>query len=421
MWILNFKISLSYTGIYGQPDVSLRRQFWEFFKQLRSNPDSPWICFGDFNKVLTQSEFQVEHIDTYSSDHAFLFIQLNQNRHHTFQPGNRRRPFRFEAMWVKSKECEKVIQDHWNLDLTDIGNKIQNCQWGFQLSKSEFGNLEKRIKDIKSEISKLKKGVISREVKDRLLECNSQLESLLALHEIKWKQRAKQHWFREGDRNSKFFHAFATAPKEVNTISSLRDNQGVDMDRALTRVRTKVSAEMAMTLTQPFTADEVARALKHMHPFKSPGPDGMSPVFFQKFWRVVKNDVTNIVLKFPNHSIFSSSHNYTHIVLIPKVKNPDLVSHFRPISLCNVIYKIASKALSPRLRSVLPSIISESQSVFVPGRLITDNILVAYEIHHSMKSRSNGRLITDNILVAYEIHHSMTASSGRSFSASLLH
>ncbi|KAK6145175.1 hypothetical protein DH2020_021995 [Rehmannia glutinosa] len=210
----------------------------------------------------------VEHIDIYSSDHAFLFIQLNQNRHHTFQLGNRRRPFHFEAMWVKSKECEKVIQDHWNLDLTDIGNKIQNYQLGLlDWSKSEFGNLEKRIKDIKSEISKLKKGVISREVKDRLLECNSQLESLLALHEIKWKQRAKQHWFREKDRNSKFFHAFATARKEVNTISSLCDDQGVahtdhgkieqiigdyfvdifatsspnqvDMDQALTRVRTK--------------------------------------------------------------------------------------------------------------------------------------------------------------------------------------
>ncbi|KAK6119349.1 hypothetical protein DH2020_046910 [Rehmannia glutinosa] len=145
-------------------------------------------------------------------------------------------------------------------------------------------------------------------------------------------------------------------------------------------------------LRQPFTSEEVTRALKHMHPFKSPGPDGMSPVFFQKFWHILKNDITNFVLDFLNNNSFVPTFNFTHIVLIPKVKNPETVTHFRPISLCNVVYKLASKVLSLRVRSTLPSIISESQSAFVPGRLITDNILVAYEIHHSMKARKHGNL-----------------------------
>ena len=75
---------------------------------------------------------------------------------------------------------------------------------------------------------------------------------------------------------------------------------------------------------------------------------------------------------------------------IPKVKTPETMQQLRPISLCNVIYKVCSKVLANRLKPLLDDIISPYQSAFVPGRLISDNSLLAYEISHCLKGRRRG-------------------------------
>ena len=97
------------------------------------------------------------------------------------------------------------------------------------------------------------------------------------------------------------------------------------------------------------------------------------------------------VLDFLNHGIYPPNFNQTHVVLVPKVKEPKHVTNFRPISLCNVIYKIASKAIANRFKIILPSIISDSQSVFVHGKLITNNVLVAFKTMHHISKKTGGR------------------------------
>ena len=148
---------------------------------------------------------------------------------------------------------------------------------------------------------------------------------------------------------------------------------------------------MQQALSCEFTTDEIKAALFQMGPIKAPGPDGINALFYQKFWHIVGDTVVFAALDFLNSGQMLLALNHTHIVLIPKVKNPVKMSDFRPISLCNVMYKIIAKVLANRLKHILPHIIAPTQSAFVPRRLITDNVLVAYEALHMMHGQKNGK------------------------------
>lgn len=77
--------------------------------------------------------------------------------------------------------------------------------------------------------------------------------------------------------------------------------------------------------------------------------------------------------------------NHTYVALIPKVEKPRQVTEFRPISLCNVIYRIITKTIANRLKHMLHNIISQTQSAFIPGRLIMDNVVITYKCLHKIR------------------------------------
>ena len=143
------------------------------------------------------------------------------------------------------------------------------------------------------------------------------------------------------------------------------------LEECLVAVHPKVSPDMRDLLSSEYSPEEIKAALFQMGPTKALGPDGMNALFYQKFWHIVGDDVINAVLDFLNNGIMVPDLNYTHIVLIPKIKSSEKITDYRPISLCNVIYKIISKVLANRLKLILPNLIATTQSVFVPGRLIT--------------------------------------------------
>ncbi|XP_024035529.1 uncharacterized protein LOC127899286 [Citrus sinensis] len=160
------------------------------------------------------------------------------------------------------------------------------------------------------------------------VETRKRYNELLHSHEVFWKQRSKSLWLKEGDMNSRYFHSTASTRKCQNMIGRLRNSSG---------------------------------------------------------------DVTAACLSFIDNYEFPHELNATAIVLIPKNSQPEYLADLRPIALCNVLYKIVAKMLANRMKAVLSSIISENQSAFVPGRAITDNILILAEIMHYLKRKRQGR------------------------------
>ena len=148
-------------------------------------------------------------------------------------------------------------------------------------------------------------------------------------------------------------------------------------------------------LLADFKVEKVWYALKQMHPTKAPGLDGMSPIFFKHYWNIVRPEVVNSVLSSLNSGRMPCRLNETYICLIPNVRPTQKITKFELISLCNVVYKLISKILANRLKRVLATVIDESQSAFGPRRLITNNMLVAFETMHcidQMKKRKEAMM-----------------------------
>ncbi|GAA0149026.1 hypothetical protein LIER_08303 [Lithospermum erythrorhizon] len=117
--------------------------------------------------------------------------------------------------------------------------------------------------------------------------------------------------------------------------------------------------------------EEIKKCVFSMNGSKAPGPD----------------------VNYLNNGRFLKKLNFTLITLVPKVERPISVGQFRPINLCNRVAKVIAKALSCRLKKLLPNVISDTQNAFMPDRLITKNILLAYEAHHALKHKKSCRQV----------------------------
>lgn len=144
-------------------------------------------------------------------------------------------------------------------------------------------------------------------------------------------------------------------------------------------------------ILSPFTREEIKESVFQMGPHKAPSPYGYGACFYKKYWSVVGDEVTDASLSFLNSDQDMVAINFTYFVMIPKCNNPVNITEYRPISLCNVLYKIITKLLSNRLRQILPSIISQNQCAFVTRNLISDNILAAYETLHIIRTKIHGQ------------------------------
>jgi hypothetical protein len=238
----------------------------------------------------------------------------------------------------------------------------------------------------------------------------------------------RKNWDLQGDRNTYFFHQAIIRRTKKNRITYLQNSDGSDSTThdqlsatliayfqeifsTQTPVTPNVHHETPNQLTaginattiqndhsdntiQPEEDDEQNASLctnsvsqmqelhsiiKNMRSNASPGLDGLNVAFYKSAWPWISKDVHNLVTNFYTLAFMQSEINQTFIALIPKRIQPKVPQDFRPISLCNMIYKIIAESLADRLKPHLPNFIGHSQAAFIKNKHISSNIIITQE------------------------------------------
>ncbi|KAL0399895.1 UNVERIFIED_CONTAM: hypothetical protein Sradi_2332800 [Sesamum radiatum] len=377
--IKNFRTALQRCGLADMGFEGPKFTWWNRMEHphtVRARLDR--AC-GNGQWLALVPETRIMHLPLIHSDHRPLLVDT-QPRPATTTTTSKKR-FRFEAMWLRSLGYEETVRHAWqstagidpNLTLWE---KTKRCRAELiKLERLEFGNVSHCIKEAEKQIETKQQGLFDEATTSARRRQN-------VINRIR---DAEGNWRED-----------ITGIQEVlleyfrGIFASSRPSTH-ELEAVLNTVRPKVTDTMNESLLLPFTEQEVRNSVFSMSPIKYSGPDGMPPLFYQKFWHIIRNDVVSSVLHILNSSSLLHKMNFTHIVLIPKCSKPEKVSQFRPISLCNIIVKIASKCVANQMKIILDSVISHNQSAFIPGRLITDNVLVAFEINHYVKNHTRGK------------------------------
>ncbi|GAU38215.1 hypothetical protein TSUD_226360 [Trifolium subterraneum] len=426
------------TCYYGYPERSRRRAAWDLLRALVSDCDltdipieghqftwiksrgTPHVIEERLDRAMANTSWlqlfpqvRLTNLLASHSDHSPILLQCKPIIRTLINHS-----FRFENSWLKEPDLEDVVVEGWgggreNLEVVDrvtrCANKLQ--RWGKKKRirfKEEIDECVRRMNELR--------GNQDEEGSIQYQELSERHATLLIQEEGYWKQRAKMHCLQEGDTNTRFFHMSATVRSKKKKVTKLIADNGTeahtqeelcevaksyfdtlfkprdgDHDPVLNLIQPRVTDDDNLVLTAPITKVEIQQALFQMHPDKSPGPDGFNPAFYQRFWEQCSDDIFNAASTWLERGYFPTSLNDTNICLIPKCDNPTSMKDLRPISLCNVLYKMISKVLANRMKCCLDKCVSQEQSAFVEGRSILDNALIATKVIHALKRKTKGR------------------------------
>lgn len=382
--------------------VGWRDKVWVQCRLDRSFGNDAWFRLFPRSKA--------EYMDMRESDHRPLrlnFAQEVEEKH--------KGRFLFDKRLFGKKGVEEAIAKCWSHDDANPEMNIMDCIAKCRtelakLKRSENLNSKTRIDQLKLDLEK----EIAKQFPSSQRMRKLKLELSVALNEEErfWRQRSRIEWLREGDRNTAFFHNAVRGRRLKNKVLMLRDLSGqehysegskgniaveyykdlfmstnpMDLESLFSGLPVKITDTMNEMLTRPVTPDDIKRAAFGVKGSSAPGEDGLTGCFYQRYWHIVGPKIIQAVQSFFVSAVMPDGWNHTQLSLLPKILNPSDMKDMRPISLCSVQYKIISRILCDRLKLVLPNIVSETQGAFVAGRLITDNIIVAHEMVHGLRT-----------------------------------
>jgi hypothetical protein len=155
----------------------------------------------------------------------------------------------------------------------------------------------------------------------------------------------------------------------------------------------RISEDHNLLLVAIFTGEEIEAMVKSIDESKCPGPDGFNFTFVKEFWWLLRNDIRILFEQFHGNECIPQCLLSYFLTLVPKVKSPQCLGDFRPISLLGCIYKLLAKVLAARLASVIGPLIAETQSAFLKGRQLVDGVVVVNEVIDSAKKNGKECLI----------------------------
>lgn len=282
-----------------------------------------------------------------------------------------------------------------------------------ELVRNKIGNLTKRAKEAMDLLREKQKNTLLNPTEEAMKdesEAYGKWLHIATLEEDLLKQRAKLHWLDVGDQNNSTFHCATKTRQAQNMIREIRDTngivktkhdeikqeaeqffsdllnhkpdsyRGVEEDELKSLLQFRCSVEDCRLLEDEVKEDEIRKVLFGMPNNKSPGPDGYPCEFYKATWSIIARDFVVAVQSVFKFGFLPKGVNSTILALIPKKLDSMEMKDYRPIACCNVLYKVVSKMMANRLKVLLPRIIVETQSAFVQGRLLMENVLLAIEL-----------------------------------------
>jgi len=265
-----------------------------------------------------------------------------------------KRPFKFENMWFEVEGFCDLVSFFWcELRVSSSSSFILAKKLNFlkrrlkEWNKEVFGHLDSKMADLVVKIKSLdeKEQQLTLPLRDRMerLQMKRELSKVRSQIDMFWRQRAKQHWMEDGDRNTKFFHRVASMRRRFNAIdkivvegellgdvASVKDaivhfyaklyHEEVSSRPFLEGISyNSIDEEAASEVVREFSEEEVWKAINELGKDKAPWPDGFNIAFFRHYWNVVKRDIMGLFADFHKNGVFEKSLNATFITLLPKV------------------------------------------------------------------------------------------------------